>query len=135
LRSGQAIQVRSRKAGPSHLHDVPLPLPVRNINGPYKPTFQNGSPTEDEKVEYYEIEVVSEVNGTEWVSTDKNIDYCYDDPTAPAVRQDAAPAAGESAVAAQGAAAHTVGDAAVLAETDVRQKDAAPAAGESAAAA
>ena len=45
------------------------------------------------------------------------------------------PAAGESVSAAQGAAAHTVGDAAVLAETDVRQKDAAPAAGESAAAA
>ena len=46
------------------------------------------------------------------------------------------PAAGESVSAAQGAAAHTVCDAAVvLAETDVGYEDAAPASGESAAAA
>ena len=49
--------------------------------------------------------------------------------------EDVAPASGESAAAAQGGAAHTVGDAAVIAETDVGYEVAAPASGESAAAA
>ena len=37
--------------------------------------------------------------------------------------EDVAPASGESAAAAQGGAAHTVGDAAVLAETDSESTD------------
>ena len=60
------------------------------------------------------------MNGTEWVSTDN---YCYDDPTAPAFKQDAAPAAGESAAAGQAAAAIAVGEAVVVAETVVGHED------------